>query len=587
MIRHARCRHARSGAGRSGAGRSRHPRPGAARPVAVLAVLALVGAACGDETAAPFGTAPVTVEPVVRVISTPASVVARTYAATVREATRIEVTAPAVATIVELDVADGDEVTEGQRLGRLRSDAVLTQIRQAESVRQVAFANERGLRDQLALVESQPVQSPNEFPDRITEAQTLLERTLAEVERLREAGATDAEINAQLVVAQQLRTELAVWAGLNDQVATAESALVAADQTLRQARAAANALVLVAPADGSVRLGADLAAGGGRPVEVGTALAPGQTIVALVSRSVGGDDVQGLRVELDVPEAALAPVTIGASVELDLEAYPGVRLTGRVERITDASDRAIGAGSGLPAVPDGLLDGLAGGLGGLAGGLGGALGGALGGVLPSLPGGVSGGDTSTATFVAEVALDDDAGLPLRPGLTGVAVLPGLSFSERFEVRLDVDEIDVLLIEEGQPVVVELDALRGTLLTGTIVAIAATPERGATGSTSYRTRVRLDVPEGDAPRLRGGLTGIGDVEVQRLEGPLTVPSTALRRLGGSEVVYVVRDGVAVEVPVRVLAFGEARAAIEGDVAEGEQVVTIGVERVEAGQTVRTG
>jgi HlyD family secretion protein len=178
---------------------------------------------------------------------------------------------------------------------------------------------------------------------------------------------------------------------------------------------------------------------------------------------------------------------------------------------------------------------------------------------------------------------------LRAGLTGTATLPSLAFDERFEVRLDVDEIDVVLVEVGQRVDLEVDALRGTALQGTIVAIGRAPERAATGGTVYRTRVRLDTPDEELP-LRGGLTGTADVEVRRLVGELTVPSTALLRRGGGEVVYVVRDGVAVEVPVRVLAFGETRVAItvDGDALRaGDRVVTTGLERVTAGAVVEVG
>jgi hypothetical protein len=182
---------------------------------------------------------------------------------------------------------------------------------------------------------------------------------------------------------------------------------------------------------------------------------------------------------------------------------------------------------------------------------------------------------------------DAADVALRDGLTGTAVLSDLSFVERFEVRLEVDEIDVVLVEVGQQVGIELDAVRDRPLTGTIVALAVTPERSSTGATIYRARVRLDTPDGEEPPLRGGLTGTGDVEVQRLEGPLTVPSTALRRSGRSEVVFVVRGGIAVEVPVRVLAFGEVRAAVEGELGAGERVITVGVERIEDGVPVEVG
>jgi hypothetical protein len=237
---------------------------------------------------------------------------------------------------------------------------------------------------------------------------------------------------------------------------------------------------------------------------------------------------------------------IGATVRVDLEAYPGTPVTGRVTRVIEA---AAGSASGVTA---------------------------------AVPGNAS-STSAGATFIAEVALDDVGGLPLREGLTGTAVLPALAFAERFEIRLEIDEIDVVLVEVGQTVSIELDALRGAPLDGSLVALAATPERSATGATVYRARVRLDA-RSDAPPLRGGLTGTGDIEVQRLESRLTVPSTALLRTGGSEVVFVVRGGVAVQVPIRVLAFGELRAAIEGDLRAGERVVTTGIERVEDGMPV---
>jgi len=323
-------------------------------------------------------------------------------------------------------------------------------------------------------------------------------------------------------------------------VTSAQAAVDQSEQALEQARSAVADLRIVAPVEGTLRIATDVVAGGGRTLVAGSDVGAGQRVVSITASG-------GYRIELRVPEADLAPVTVGAAVRVDLEAYPGTPVSGRVTRVVEAratSDLAAGTAS----APSGTA------------------------------------------FLAEVAIDGaaggaaaGAGVALRDGLTGTAVLPDLAFADRFEIRLEVDEIDVVLVEVGQPVRVELDALRGDPLDGTIVAVAATPDRSATGATIYRARVRLDARD-DAPPLRGGLTGTGDIEVQRLEAELTVPSTALLRSGGSEVVFVVRDGVAVEVPVRVLAFGDARAAISGGVREGERVVTTGIERVEDGTPV---
>ncbi len=496
----------------------KHP----SRLLPLLAVVALTLAACGGEDAAPFGTAEVTVEPVAQVISTPATVIARTYPATVRTDERADVVAPGAASVAVLEVADGDTVVAGQRLGRLTSDALTTALRQAESARTSAAASLSAAEDARTLIAQRAPEDPLSHPDRIDEIGAQLINVREDIATYR-ADEDQLRLRIALAQEQQLLTELDQWIRAGDNVTTAEAALAQADQSLRQARSAVTDLTLVAPFDGVVRLAPDLAAGGVRRVAVGSDLAPGQAVLTVTGA--------GLRVELSVREADLAPVAEGARVVVDLEAYPGTPVAGRVVRVER---------SGIES-----------------------------------------------TFTAEVSLDDAAGLPLRDGLTGTAVLPDLAFAERFEVRLEVDEIDVVLVETGQQVAIELDALRGQPLRGTIVALAATPERSATGATIYRARVRLDTPAGELPPLRGGLTGTGDVEVQRLEGPLTVPSTALRRSGRSEVVFVVRGGVAVEVPVRVLAFGEVRAAVEGELREGELVITVGVERIEDGASVEVG
>ena len=508
------------------------------RTVAVLAAVALTVAACGGEEAAPFGTAEVTVEPVSQVISTPATLVARTYTATVRDAARVDVLSPGVATVARLDVTDGMTVAAGQTLGTLRSDALTTSLRSAESTYLAAVNAERSAADALARNESTPPSSPSTFASRLEEVQILLAQATEEAERLRSIGATDDEVLVQLNLIRTYRAEYDAWVRLSDTLTGARASLRSAEQALEQARAAVADLTLVAPVAGTVDVATDRVAGGGRTLTVGSDVTAAQPVVTITAAG-------GHRIDLTVPETALAPVAVDATVTVELEAYPGVPLTGTVARIVPA-----------PAPT-------------------------------STTAAAAATTTTTATFVAEVDLADDAGLPLRDGLTGTATLPTLPFPDTFEVTLDVDEVDVVLVTAGQPVTVELDALRGTPLTGEIVTVAATASRSSTGATVYPARVRLDAPDGDVTGLRDGLGGTGDVEVQRLDAPLTVPSTALLRSGGSEVVFVVRDGVAREVPVTVLAFGDLRAAVEGDLTPGERVITTGVERAEDGVAVEVG
>ena len=498
-----------------------------ARRLLVPAALAVLVAACAPEEAPTFGTAEVTVEAVAQVVSSPATVVARTYAATVEAAARADATAPVAAEVARLTVADGDEVAAGDVVAVLGADALGVAVRQAEaavtSARSGLAAAETALRQTVD-------RTPFEYQVFDTREQEREARLSAvEEDLLRGEDVTLAPSRQLLLIErQQLLAEREAQQALERGVADARAAVTQAEATLARARADAADLTLRAPIAGTVRIAEDLVAGGGRALAAGADVTPGQTVVTVTAD-------EAFRVELAVPEVDLAPVAPGVAVAVDLAAFPGRGLTGTVRRVDAAEARAAGG----------------------------------------------------TTFVAEVALDA-TDLPLRPGLTGTATLPALAFDERFEVELEVDEIDAVLVAVGQPVAVEVDALRERPLSGTVVAVAVAPARDATGTTFFRTRVRLDVPAGEAPPLRGGLTGTADVEVERIEGALTVPTTALLRRGGGEVVYAVRGGVAVEVPVRVRAFGEARAAVEpadGAALEaGERVVTDGVELVSDGTVV---
>jgi multidrug resistance efflux pump len=509
--------------------RTAHPvgRRATRRLAALTTAVALAVVGCSSEEAPSFGTAEVLVEPVIQLISSPATVVARTYAASVEAGSRSDLVASGPASIVRLEVADGAAVTAGDTLAVLRSDALSLNLRQAEA----ALAVARSAADVANAVRDRSAQrvanDAEQFETRDEERQARIGSI--ELDLQRGEAVTLAPTRALLLrELQVLYAERDERDAAEGRAADARAQVAAAELALSQARRAVSALTLTAPFSGIVSLAPDLLAGGRQPIGVGSDVGPNQAVV-----TVTGDDAYLVR--LVVPEDGLAPVSVGVQVSVDLEAFPGRPLAGTVRRIDLAEQRAA---------------------------------------------------TGT-TFTVEVGVTDTEGLALRPGLTGTATLPALAFVERFEVVLEVDEIDVVLVEVGQRVSIEVDALRGRPLTGTIVALSAAPQRVATGGTIYRTRVRLDEPpvvDGALPNLRGGLTGTADIEVQRIEDELTVPTTALLRSGGSEVVYVVRDGVAVEVAVTVLAFGEARAAIVGELRAGERVITTGVERVVPGVAV---
>ncbi|MCA1783936.1 MAG: HlyD family efflux transporter periplasmic adaptor subunit [Intrasporangiaceae bacterium] len=153
----------------------------------------------------------------------------------------------------------------------------------------------------------------------------------------------------------------------------------------------------------------------------------------------------------------------------------------------------------------------------------------------------------------------------------------------FTARVDVDEIDIVEMEVGQAVTVLVDSFPDAELSGTVRYIALEPQRPAGGGAIFPVTVDLD-PVPAEIRLRVGLTASAEIEVRRLEGETVIPTSSLLRRGGGEVVYVIRDAVAVEVPIGVEAIGDTTAAVTGDLEVGDEVVTTGVELVEDGTEV---
>lgn len=153
----------------------------------------------------------------------------------------------------------------------------------------------------------------------------------------------------------------------------------------------------------------------------------------------------------------------------------------------------------------------------------------------------------------------------------------------FRVDASVDEIDAVRVAAGQRAVVLVDAFGDREFDAVVDHVALEPTVGAGGGVSYPVSLRLLNHPGDLA-MRPGLTGSAEIVVNRVDADTVVSSSALRRRGGAEVVYVVRDEVIHEVEVQVLAIGDDRAAIEGELEVGESVVIGGIEEVADGDRV---
>lgn len=513
--------------------------------VVALAAAALLLAACSGEEEPTFGSAEVTSGPVVQTVAA---------AGTLQPADRTTVSAPSAGEIETLQVADGDVVEVGDPLFTLRSDALEQQLAQAESAVEAAelFAGTAagagiGL-DVAPLVGALQAQLDAVIPPVLGALEDQVQALEATVTAVTAATQESGEATAAALreLADTLGGQLPEELGVDPELIAApglDAVTVEVDTTALEASLH----------DARQRLRGAQAEYRSASAQLGDVEADAQAQAAEAART------QAAATELQREQAEVAV----AAVQDRLDELAVVAPAAGVVELSRGGAAATGGA--------GALEGLDGDLGSLADAFGaGDLAGSAGGDVAGLLGGSAGAS--------------DAGPPavgVRVG-TGQPVLTIFDL-DGFTVAAEVDELDVVEVALGQSVVVLVDAFPDAELSGIVEHVAIEPRTAGMGGALYPVTVRL-VDGPDEVSLRIGMTVSVEIEVRELDGELVVPSSALLRRGGDEVVHVVRDGVAERVEVTVLALGDGTAAVSGDLAVGDTVVTTGVELLEDGQEI---
>ena len=177
-----------------------------------------------------------------------------------------------------------------------------------------------------------------------------------------------------------------------------------------------------------------------------------------------------------------------------------------------------------------------------------------------------------------VASTVEPGAGVTPGVPVVTVSEpgGLVF------EASVDQSDIASVAPGKSAVVSLDAFAGSALTGTVISRSQTATTTATGGVAFRTRISL--PAGSVQPL-AGMGGSVSITVQELADALTVPAAAVVSNGEQRFVFVVSDGKAHRVVVRIGAETDAAIQITDGLTAGQQVVVTGASSLADGQSVK--
>lgn len=111
----------------------------------------------------------------------------------------------------------------------------------------------------------------------------------------------------------------------------------------------------------------------------------------------------------------------------------------------------------------------------------------------------------------------------------------IASGDNVTVSINVDELDILSVEEGQSASVVLDALDGQEFEGTITKVALTASSGSS-SAKYPVEITVDKTED----MMLGMSASATIHIEESENAVLIPVSALQEKGDSTFVYTGKD-----------------------------------------------
>lgn len=139
---------------------------------------------------------------------------------------------------------------------------------------------------------------------------------------------------------------------------------------------------------------------------------------------------------------------------------------------------------------------------------------------------------------------------------------------RLLVDVEIPEVDINSIQVGQYVELTFDAIANQQYQGRVTAVASVGTVQS-GLVNFKVTVELLNPD---QKVRPGMTAAVNIIINKLDDVLTVPNRAVRLVNNQTVVYLLKNGAAVEIPVKIGASSDTVSEVlSGDIKEGDQVI----------------
>ncbi len=133
------------------------------------------------------------------------------------------------------------------------------------------------------------------------------------------------------------------------------------------------------------------------------------------------------------------------------------------------------------------------------------------------------------------------------------------------VDVEISEVDINSIAVGQPVTLTFDAILGSEYHGEVMQVA---QAGNTVQGVVNFTVTVKITDADE-QVKPGMTAAVNITVKELKDVILIPNRAVRLVDGKRVVYLLRDGLPVQVEVRLGSSSDTMSVLaDGDVKEGD-------------------
>ena len=218
----------------------------------------------------------------------------------VAAARRASVSSKGTGRLEWLGVQEGQRVTEGDVIARLENRDVAAQREQAAAQVQVARAN-------------------------LAQGQAELEDAQAAFKRAQDLA------QQKFIAGSALDTAEARYNKARAAIDTLKAQIAVAQANYRATDVAYDQTLIRAPFTGMVLT---------KSANVGDIVTPFSSAAGTTGAVVTMADMETLEVEADVAEASIAKISVGQPVEIQLDAFPELRLLGEVSRIVPTVDRA-------------------------------------------------------------------------------------------------------------------------------------------------------------------------------------------------------------------------------------------------------